>query len=44
MALHFFESGRSLSSSGPLLYEQESCELVKREFYNYNLMLSVTGN
>lgn len=49
ITLHYFENGKNVptaafSSDSPLLYDQSTYELLKREFYNYNLILNVTSN
>ena len=49
LTLHRFDSQTNINSStvqanAPLLFDQSSYELLKREFYSYNLLLAVTGN
>jgi len=49
LTLHKFDTSNSSSTptivpNAPLLFEQNTYELLKREFYNYNLILSVTAN
>jgi hypothetical protein len=49
--LHFFSQQESINDTedninedAPVLYDNGSYEEIKREFYNYNLILGVTGN
>ena len=49
--LHFFNQIESVNGSqdninidAPVLYDHTTYDEIKREFYNYNLVLAVTGN
>ena len=49
--MHFFENNESINGSNdnisedaPVIYDQTTYDELKREFYNYNLILGVTNN
>ena len=51
VSLHFFDQQESVNGEedhihldAPVLYDQVTLEEIKREFYNYDLVLKVTAN
>ena len=50
-SLHFFQNNESINGSNdnisedaPVIYDQTTYDELKREFYNYNLILGFTNN